>query len=164
MASGRVRGQEAGATPLTASASAARSARYYTDWWNASFLKSLRLGLEDNVIQRLREGGEGGRLVTGCFAFHDVELPRMDLGTQACVVTIDGHDVDEGPEDMVQHAVPSGTEEIEFAIDGSCTKPALLELQRAGWATVLLNPHGTDALRVMYAAVPASLPQTSAMA
>ena len=69
-----------------------------------------------------------------------------------------------GPEDMVQYAVQQGTEEIEFAIDGSCSKPILLELKRAGWATALLDPLGTEPLRVMYAAVPASLPQTSAMA
>ncbi|CAK0790676.1 unnamed protein product [Prorocentrum cordatum] len=69
-----------------------------------------------------------------------------------------------GELDTLAHRLAECTSETEFAIYGSCSKPVLLELQEAGWATVLMDPLSDEPLRDMYAAVPASLPQTSAMA
>eukprot|EP00959_Pyramimonas_sp_CCMP1952_P194526 4067637-Pyramimonas_sp.AAC.1 len=53
---------------------------------------------------------------------------------------------------MAHCAAAPGAQQIEFAIDGSRPKPAPLESQRAGWATVLSDPAGDRPLRVMRAA------------
>eukprot|EP00959_Pyramimonas_sp_CCMP1952_P248164 5187346-Pyramimonas_sp.AAC.1 len=64
---------------------------------------------------------------------------------------------------MAQHA-RDGASMLELAPDGSCTKPAVLDLQRAGWAIVSLNPGGPDPLLAMHGTVPPAMPQTSAVA
>ncbi|CAK0889869.1 unnamed protein product, partial [Prorocentrum cordatum] len=52
---------------------------------------------------------------------------------------------------------------MEVAIDGSCTKPPIKEFQRAGWSLALLDPRSDRPLATMHGAVPASLPQESAV-
>ncbi|CAK0826069.1 unnamed protein product [Prorocentrum cordatum] len=52
---------------------------------------------------------------------------------------------------------------MEVATDGSCTKPPIKEFQRAGWSLALLGPRSDRPLATMHGAVPASLPQESAV-
>ncbi|CAK0849204.1 unnamed protein product [Prorocentrum cordatum] len=52
---------------------------------------------------------------------------------------------------------------MEVATDGSCTKPPIKEFQRAGWSLVLIDPRSDRPLATMHGAVPASLPQESAV-
>eukprot|EP00959_Pyramimonas_sp_CCMP1952_P369104 7731467-Pyramimonas_sp.AAC.1 len=70
---------------------------------------------------------------------------------------------DLNPEEMVESVCPEA-QVIELAPDGSCSKPALRDLQRAGWTIALLNPSGPDPLLAVYGAVPPALPQTSVVA
>eukprot|EP00959_Pyramimonas_sp_CCMP1952_P433885 9085774-Pyramimonas_sp.AAC.1 len=88
----------------------------------------------------------------------------MRAGTQACIVDAYGHNVGSYSEALVAAAVSDDTGFVEIAIDGSCSKPGLLVLQRAGWAITLLDLQSDVPLRSLFAPVPSTLPQTSAMA
>ena len=99
----------------------------------------------------------------GSFDYLDSEIPKMAPGHEAYVVNMAGEVQDLNPEEMVESACPAA-QVIELAPDGSCSKPALRDLQRAGWAITLLNPSGPDPLLAVYGAVPPALPQTSVVA
>eukprot|EP00959_Pyramimonas_sp_CCMP1952_P456619 9473472-Pyramimonas_sp.AAC.1 len=108
--------------------------------------------------------GEGVRsFLHGSFEYQDADLPMLDPGTEARVADAEGQPVDIEAEQMVSHACPDALE-VELAADGSCSKPVLLELQRAGWAVVLLDPVSSLPLLVLYGAVPAAMPQSSVLA
>ncbi|CAK0885338.1 unnamed protein product, partial [Prorocentrum cordatum] len=67
------------------------------------------------------------------------------------------------PEQMAACFLRDDDASMEVAIDGSCTKPPIKEFQRAGWSLALLDPRSDRPLATMHGAVPASLPQESAV-
>eukprot|EP00959_Pyramimonas_sp_CCMP1952_P281996 5893890-Pyramimonas_sp.AAC.1 len=68
----------------------------------------------------------------------------MSAGVHAYVVDVQGDFSPATPDARVAHYMDLEAELAEFAIDGSCSKPVLATLQRAGWAITLLDP-GSDA-------------------
>eukprot|EP00959_Pyramimonas_sp_CCMP1952_P349649 7326270-Pyramimonas_sp.AAC.3 len=76
---------------------------------------------------------------------------------------MDGGDSGIEPEGVAQHAC-DGASMLELAPDGSRAEPALLDLQRAGWAIVLLTPDGPGPLLAVHGTVPPAVPQTLAVA
>eukprot|EP00959_Pyramimonas_sp_CCMP1952_P137763 2883604-Pyramimonas_sp.AAC.1 len=52
---------------------------------------------------------------------------------------------------------------LELAVDGSCSKPGLRELERATWSLVAQAP-GDQIVGVMKGVVPGHLPQTPSVA
>ncbi|CAK0888616.1 unnamed protein product, partial [Prorocentrum cordatum] len=98
----------------------------------------------------------------GCFTYADSDIPELDPGVEAHLVTPEGEDIDAEPEQLAEQLVQG--DRLEFAVDGSCSKPSLVTLQRAGWAVVLMNPTADTPVAVMYGAVPRAMPQSSAMA
>ena len=87
----------------------------------------------------------------------------MDLGEKTYILNAQGEEVDCAPEELASTVLSPNENAMEVAIDGSCTKPPIKEFQRAGWSLTTLDPHSSTPLSSMHAAVPASLPQTSAM-
>ncbi|CAK0855038.1 unnamed protein product [Prorocentrum cordatum] len=98
----------------------------------------------------------------GCFIYEDSDTPELDPGVEAHLVTPECEDIDAEPEQLAEQLVQG--DRLEFAVDGSCSKPSLVTLQRAGWAVVLVNPTADTPVAVMCGAVPRAMPQSSAMA
>jgi len=80
-------------------------------------------------------------------------------------VILDGQGIatDVAPEMLANDVLQADDMCMEVAIDGSCTKPPVIEFQRAGWSLAILDPRSHGPLATMHAPVPASLLQSSAM-
>eukprot|EP00959_Pyramimonas_sp_CCMP1952_P450690 9436308-Pyramimonas_sp.AAC.1 len=89
-------------------------------------------------IQRGIDEHGSGFFEHGMFEYLDEEIPQLAPGHEAFVVNMAGEVQDLNPEEMVESACPEA-QAIELAPDGSCSKPALRDLQRAGWAIALLS-------------------------
>ncbi|CAK0813291.1 unnamed protein product, partial [Prorocentrum cordatum] len=121
-------------------------------------------GIPESFLQELRQAPDDRVVTQGAFAYPEWEIPELQLGTGSVILDGDGNDFDCTPETMAATVLAETDLEMELSFDGSCTKPDILELQRAGWAIALMDPHSDKVLCTMHAPVPASLPQSSAMA
>ncbi|CAK0879619.1 unnamed protein product, partial [Prorocentrum cordatum] len=120
--------------------------------------------IPDSFFQELRQAQDDRVVTQGAFAYPEWEIPDMQIGTGSVILDGDGNDFDCTPETMAATVLAETDLEMELSFDGSCTKPDIMELQRAGWAIALMDPHSDKVLCTMHAPVPASLPQSSAMA
>eukprot|EP00959_Pyramimonas_sp_CCMP1952_P003880 81739-Pyramimonas_sp.AAC.1 len=65
----------------------------------------------------------------------------MQLGPGSVTLDGDGNDFACTPETMPATVLAETDLEMELSFGGSCAKPDILELQRAGWAIALMGPH-----------------------